>query len=70
MYTPDAPGAKSGELTVGFRATAKPATQYLITKIPVTLTSKAKGAEVAGEGKTKDGIQIRVTISCAEILQL
>lgn len=70
VYKPDAPGAKAGELTVGFGATAKPTTSYLITKIPVTLTIKGKGADIVGEGKTKDGIQIRVTVSCAEVLTL
>jgi hypothetical protein len=69
VYKPDAPGAKSGEVEVGFGPFAKLTTDYLITKIPITVTPKGKGADIAGEGKTKDGIQIRVSASCAEIQQ-
>lgn len=70
VYKPDAPGAKSGELVVGFGPFTKLTAEYTITKIPVTVTVKGAGADIAGEGKTKDGIQVRVAASCASILQL
>jgi hypothetical protein len=34
------------------------------------MTLTAKGADFAGTGKTKDGIQIRVTASCVDVMTL
>lgn len=73
VYKPDEAGAKSGELTVSFGATAtiaKTDVKYVITRIPLTVTPNGKGADIAGEGNTKDGIKIRVTAKCPEIMQL
>ncbi|HEY2028787.1 MAG TPA: hypothetical protein VGH20_06225 [Myxococcales bacterium] len=69
VYKPDAPGSKSGELSVTFGG-AQATAQYLVTKIPLTVTPNGKGADIMGEGNTKDGIKVRVTAKCAEILQL
>jgi hypothetical protein len=70
VYKPDVAGAKFGELVVSFGASDKPGTEYLVTRIPVTLTVKGNRADIAGEGATKDGIQVRVSASCPDVTQL
>jgi hypothetical protein len=67
---PDEPGPKTGDLQVSFGTKDKLSVTYLIYSAPVTVTAKGKGADLVGAGKTKDGISIRITASCAEIEQL
>lgn len=67
---PDAAGAKSGDLNVAFGSSDKLAVDYNVINVPITVTAKGKGVDLTGAGKTKDGIQIRITASCAEIEQL
>jgi hypothetical protein len=38
-----------------------------VTDVPITMTAKGEGAELAGSGQTKDGVQIRVTASCVDV---
>ena len=67
---PDAPGAKTGDLQVGFGNSDKLSIAYSVYNVPITVTPKGKGADLVGAGKTKDGVQIRITANCAEIEQL
>lgn len=67
---PDAPGPKTGDLEVAFGTNSKLSITYAVANVPITVTTKGKGADLVGAGKTKDGIQVRITASCAEIEQL
>jgi hypothetical protein len=66
----DAAGSKSGDLNVAFGSSTKFSAIYNVYKVPITITSKGKRVELTGSGKTEDGIQIRITTSCAEVEQL
>ena len=70
VYDPDATGAKTGELSADFGTFVKQTARYLVTKIPIILTISGKGADIAGSGKTADGVQIHVSVSCANVLQM
>ncbi len=67
ISNPDAPGAKFGELLIAFGHRGTKQDRYTVDRTPLTLTIKGKGAEITSQGKTKDGIQIRITAKCAEV---
>ena len=66
----DAPGAKYGQVLVAFGDRDKKQIEYKVDQAPLTLTIKGKGAEIAFQGKTKDGIQLRVTAACSEVEEM
>jgi len=70
VYDPDAPGAKTGELSAEFGTFVNRTAKYVITKIPITLTISGKGADIVGAGKTADGVEVHVSASCANVLQM
>jgi hypothetical protein len=70
VYDPDAPGAKTGELSADFGTFVKQSVNYKVNRIPITLTVSGGGAEIAGTGKTADGVQIHIAVSCANVLQM
>ena len=70
VYDPDATGAKTGELSADFGTFVKQTAKYMVTRIPITLTISGKGADIAGQGKTQDGVGIHVSVSCADVLQM
>ncbi len=59
-------GAKKGDLHVAFGTDDKRSISYDVHAVPVTLTLKGKGADLAGVAKTKDGVSLQITASCAE----
>jgi hypothetical protein len=63
---PDAPDKKFGDLHAAFGVDPN-SVQYDVYNVPITMTPKGKGADLAGAGKTKDGIQMRVTASCQDL---
>jgi hypothetical protein len=67
---PDAPGPKKGDLHVAFGDDKKRSVVYDVFAVPITVTPKGKGMDISGTGKTKDGVSIRITASCAEIEML
>ncbi len=68
IWNPDAPGAKSGQIRITFgNGGGKKGIQYSVDRAPLTLTIKGKGAEIVSQGKTKDGVQLRVTAKCSEV---
>ena len=67
---PDAPGPKRGDLHVAFGDDKKRSMTYDIFNVPISVTPKGKGADISGAGKTKDGVGIQITASCAEIEML
>lgn len=66
VVRPYVAGAKMGDLHVMFGTYAKQSISYEVDDVPVSLTLKGKGAALAGAGKTKEGISIRITASCAQ----
>ena len=70
VANPDDPGAKQGEVRIAFGDPDGKPTVYSVDQAPLTLTAKGKGAEIAFQGRTKDGIQLRVTAQCADVEEL
>jgi hypothetical protein len=73
---PDPSGPQRGEVLVAFGARAdKRAARYSVSipgdgAGPFTLARSGKTADLAFQGKTKDGISLRVTARCLEIDEL
>lgn len=68
---PDKPGAKTGDLHVVFGDDKKSQTRYDVYGVPITMTMKGGAkADLAGAGKTKEGIAIRITASCVDITSM
>src|SRR3954465_2984695 len=57
----DVTGAKRGDIRIAFGDPDKKGTVYSAEQVPLTLTPTAKGAEIAFVGKTKQGIELRIT---------
>ena len=76
ITNPDEAGPKRGDVLVAFGArTDKRALRYSISipgdsAGPITLTRSGKNADLAFQGKTKDGISIRVTAKCLDVDEL
>ena len=69
VLNPNDPGAKLGDVNVGMRnQDATKNRSYELKSVPITLTVKGKEAEISFDGKTKDGIQLRVTAKCSEMV--
>ena len=67
VNNPDVAGPKTGDLLAAFGTNDKRSVEYNVYNVPITMTMKGKGAELVGTGKTKDGVQIRVTASCVDV---
>jgi hypothetical protein len=70
VSNPDVPGPKTGELLAAFGTKDKRSAVYDIVDAPITMKTTAKGADFVGSGKTKEGIQIRVTASCVDVMTI
>jgi hypothetical protein len=66
VVRPYAAGAKIGDLHVTFGTDAKNSISYDVDDVPVTMTLKGKGADLAGVAKTKDGVSLHITASCTK----
>jgi hypothetical protein len=64
--SPHVAGAKVGDLHLTFGTDAKASISYDVYRVPVTITLKGKGADLAGAAKTKQGVLLRITASCAK----
>jgi hypothetical protein len=67
VNNPDVAGPKKGDLLAAFGTNDKRSVEYNVLDVPITMTAKGQGTELAGSGKTKDGVQIRVTASCVDV---
>ena len=73
ITNPDEVGPKRGDVLVAFGARDdKRAVRYAISipgdsAGPITLTRSGKSADLAFQGKTKDGVSIRVTARCLDV---
>lgn len=70
VSNPDDAGAKQGEVRIAFGDPDKKPTIYSVDQAPLTLTRTATGAEIAFQGKTKDGIQLRVIAKCSDVEEM
>ena len=64
---PDSPGPKKGDLHVAFGDDAKRSATYDVYGVPITFKMKGERAEIAGKGKTKEGISLEITASCTDV---
>lgn len=69
VLNPDDAGPKHGEVRIAFGDPAKKPTVYSVNPGPLTMTMTRKGAEIMFRGKTKDGIDLRVTAKCSDVDQ-
>ena len=69
VSNPDQAGPKRGEVLVSFGSEPgqKVVADYTATDVPITLAIKGKGADISFEGKTKEGVGLRVNAKCSEI---
>ena len=75
ILNPDDPGPKRGNVLVAFGSSDdKSATSYSIS-LPepgatLTLTRNGAAAEMTFQGRTKDGVSIRMTAKCAAVEEM
>jgi hypothetical protein len=62
---PNVAGAKKGDLHVAFGTDDKRSISYDVYAVPVTMTRKGTGAALAGTARTKEGVLLHITASCA-----
>ena len=67
VLNPDDTGPKHGEVRIAFGDPNKKPTVYSADRVPLTMTMKGKSAEITFQGKTKDGIELRVTAKCSDV---
>lgn len=72
---PDDAGAKRGRVLITFGSSDKKPTFYDVTVPgpgagPITLKRSGRHAELTYQGKTKDGVQVRVNATCSDIEQM
>lgn len=76
ITNPDETGPKRGDVLVAFGARDdKRASRYTVSipgdsAGPITLTRNGKAADLAFQGRTKDGISLRVTVKCLNVEEL
>ena len=70
VSNPDEAGAKHGEVRIAFGDPDKKPTVYSVDQAPLTLAKAGKGAEITFQGKTKEGIQLRVTAKCSDVEEM
>jgi hypothetical protein len=70
VSNPDDAGAKHGDVRIAFGDQGRKPTVFSINQSPLTLTIKGKGAELAFQGKTTDGIQLRVAAQCLDVEEM
>ena len=72
VLNPEQAGPKRGEVQIAFGTEPgkKVVADYKVTDVPVTLTTKGKGAEMSFDGKTQEGVGLRVTATCSELENL
>ena len=70
VQDPDVPGPKFGTVLVTFGDSDKTATHYAIYHEPLTLSVAGSHGQITLRGKTKDGVQIQVTVSCLDTMEI
>ena len=70
VSNPDDAGAKQGEVRIAFGDPDKKPTVYIVDQASLTLTRTATGAEITFQGKSKEGIQLRVIAKCSDVEEM
>ena len=70
VSNPDAAGAKQGEVRIAFGDPDKKPTIYSVDRAPLTFMKAGTGAEITFQGKTKEGIQLRVKAICLDVEEM
>jgi hypothetical protein len=70
VANPDDAGAKQGEVRIAFGDAASKPIVYTVDAAPLSMTARGKGMDIAFEGKSRDGIGLRVRASCRDVEQL
>jgi hypothetical protein len=67
---PDAPGPKFGTVLLTFGNSDQTATHYAIHQAPLTLMVTGSHGQITLSGKTKEGVQIQVAVSCLDTMEI
>jgi hypothetical protein len=70
VYDISGAGPKFGDVHVAFGDPQKKPLVYEVRHGPLTMTKEGKATVLAFDGKTKDGIELRVRATCATIDEL
>ena len=72
VSNPEQAGPKRGDVQIAFGTEPgrKVVADYNVTDVPITLTTKGKGVEMSFDGKTKEGVGLRVNAKCSEVENL
>jgi len=62
------PGAKKGDIVVKLAdGVSEKLHDYSMSNVPLTLTRSGKGGVITFEGKTKDGVRLRISATCVDV---
>jgi hypothetical protein len=67
---PDDAGAKHGDVQITFGDPDKKPVIYSATQVPLTLKITGKVGEISFEGKTNQGVQLRITARCLDVEEM
>jgi hypothetical protein len=72
VSNPEQAGPKRGEVQIAFGTEPgkKVVADYNVTDVPITVMTKGKGVEMSFDGKTKEGVGLRVNAKCSEVENL
>jgi hypothetical protein len=70
VSNPDDPGAKQGEVRVAFGDGAGKPVVYSADAVPVSMTPRGPGMDITFDGKTRDGVGLRIKASCQDVEQM
>src|ERR1700733_7981069 len=67
---PDRPGPKTGDLEVAFGSDSKRTIEYDVYNVPISFDAKGAVRQISGAGKTKEGVSLKITATCNEIVSM
>ncbi len=70
VSNPDDAGARHGDVQITFGDPDKKPVTYSANQVPLTLTITGKVGEISFQGKTKEGVQLRVTARCLDVEEM
>ncbi len=72
ISNPEQAGPKRGDVQIAFGTEPgqKVVADYNVMDVPVTLATKGKGVEMSFDGRTKEGVGLRVNAKCSEVENL
>jgi hypothetical protein len=70
VSNPDDAGAKHGEVRIAFGDPDKKPTIYSADQVALTLKITGKIGEIAFQGKSKEGVRLRVTARCLDVEEM